>query len=73
MMSKVYKAVIIGGSGEVGGNVLKALLNSPNCTHITSIGRRKLEFPQNQQGLEKLSQYVVDMDNLETEVRKKSS
>ncbi len=68
MMGKAYKAVIIGASGEVGGHVLKTLLSSPNCTHITSIGRRKLEFPEDQQGLEKLSQHVVDMDNLEQEV-----
>jgi putative NADH-flavin reductase len=69
MLGKAYKAVIIGGSGEVGGHVLKTLLSSPNCTHITSIGRKKLEFPEDQQGLEKLSQFVVDMDKLEQEAK----
>lgn len=70
MMGKAYKAVIIGGSGEVGGHVLKTLLSSPNCTHITSLGRRKIDFPENQPGLEKLTQHVVDLDNLEQDVSK---
>ena len=71
MDSHAYKAAIIGGSGEVGNHALKALLNSSNCTHITSISRRKLEFPPEQQGLEKLNQIIIpDLSNLEAEVLK---
>ena len=40
----MYKAVIIGATGAVGGNILKELLRSPKCVSITSLGRRKVDL-----------------------------
>ncbi len=38
-----YSAVVLGGSGAVGSNVLRELMRSPVCGKITAIGRRKIE------------------------------
>lgn len=41
-----YTAVLVGGTGAVGGSVLKELLNSTKCKAITSIGRKEISFPE---------------------------
>jgi len=61
-----YSAVIIGSTGAVGGNLLKELLLSKNCISVTSIGRKKVELEPSLVS-KKLTQYVINMENLEKE------
>ena len=35
-----FKAIIVGGNGATGEQLLNQLLNNHNCTLVTSIGRR---------------------------------
>jgi hypothetical protein len=41
-----YKAIIIGGTGAVGGAALREFLLSPKCAGVTHIGRRKVELEE---------------------------
>jgi len=60
-----YSSIILGASGSVGRNVVKGLLLSSNCNHITTVGRRSLpEFEKN----EKITQHVIEMSELEDQV-----
>jgi len=61
-----YSAVVLGGSGAVGTNVLRELMRSSHCSKITSIGRRKIEMNPSEQGYEKLFQETVEnMDDIQ--------
>jgi len=55
------KALVIGGTGAIGKCLVKELLESPKWSKVTTIGRRKGNFPENS----KLEQIVVDMDRME--------
>ena len=66
--NRTYAATIIGATGAVGGEVLKELLKSPHCTHVTSLGRRKKDEFDSLEGADKLTQVVIGFDNIEKEV-----
>eukprot|EP00008_Paramoeba_atlantica_P000979 CAMPEP_0201505028 /NCGR_PEP_ID=MMETSP0151_2-20130828/85541_1 /ASSEMBLY_ACC=CAM_ASM_000257 /TAXON_ID=200890 /ORGANISM="Paramoeba atlantica, Strain 621/1 / CCAP 1560/9" /LENGTH=242 /DNA_ID=CAMNT_0047898845 /DNA_START=187 /DNA_END=915 /DNA_ORIENTATION=+ len=61
MASGMFRAGLLGGSGGVGSEILKHLLETPECSKIVLFNRRELELKEN----EKLSQHIVDMENLE--------
>jgi uncharacterized protein YbjT (DUF2867 family) len=52
-------AVVFGGSGLVGGALVRQLCESPAYERVVSCGRRALAFTH-----PKLTQQVVDMDRL---------
>jgi len=67
--SKPYTATIIGATGTVGGELLRELLQSSNCVGVSSFGRReKAELNEIEGAKEKLTQHVVNLDDLENEV-----
>ena len=51
------KCILFGGSGEVGGAVTRALINSDVCSQLTMLGRRVVPGMQGKPGVE---QIVVD-------------
>lgn len=51
------KCILFGGSGEVGGAVARALVQSPGCSHLTLLGRRAVAGFE---GQAKVEQVVVD-------------
>lgn len=53
-------AIVAGGSGLIGSNVLDLLLNDDRYSRVISIGRRKLDISH-----PKLDQQTVDFDHLE--------
>lgn len=53
-------AIIVGASGLVGSQLLKALLDSPNYSSITALLRRPVDFQH-----PKLTQCSVDFDRLD--------
>ena len=65
----MYKAVVLGGSGAVGGCVLRELGSSPKCTHVTTLGRRQMEF-KDIPNSSKFTHHVIDMEKLEEEAEK---
>ena len=54
-------AIVVGGSGVVGGHLLNYLLASNNYSRVISLGRRKLDIKS-----EKLEQYIIDFDKFGT-------
>lgn len=63
-MRKSFKAIIIGSTGSVGKNVLKNLVESPLCTSIKVINRRKVDLQ-----LPKCQEHVVDFNKLSEELK----
>jgi len=57
-------ALVLGGSGETGGELLKLLVASPVYGKIISVGRRKVEMPTSP-GWSKVEQVEVDFDRLQ--------
>ncbi|KAI7835557.1 hypothetical protein COHA_010537 [Chlorella ohadii] len=73
-MSDGMKAVVLGGTGAVGREVVGQLLCSPRWSSVAAVGRRAVEVPseyKHKEGFDasKLQNVVVDMDKLETEGR----
>ena len=68
-MGNAMKCILMGGSGQVGGAVARALLASDVCARLTLLGRRGVPALQ---GLEKVEQQVVDTaaDDFEDVARK---
>jgi len=60
-MSKT--ALMLGGTGETGKEVLKQLVNTKVYTKVVCLGRRTVDFPKSD-GWEKIEQKIVDFDNL---------
>ncbi|MBN2528063.1 MAG: NAD(P)H-binding protein [Deltaproteobacteria bacterium] len=58
------KCILLGGSGEVGQAVARALLKSSVCSHLTMIGRRSMDVFQD---VPKVEQIVVDTCDSEFE------
>lgn len=58
------RAVVVGGSGLVGGHLIAQLLADPAYSHVVSLGRRELP------GLThpKLEQRVIDFDRLDATI-----
>lgn len=63
------RAVVVGGTGAVGREIVGQLLASPHWSEVVTVGRRAVEVPASYSGWDpaKLKQVVVDMDNLEAE------
>ena len=62
------KCILFGGTGEVGGAVARALVNSESCSRLTTIGRRQVDAIRDEA---KVQQVVVDTNaaNLEEVVK----
>ncbi|KDD75097.1 hypothetical protein H632_c872p1 [Helicosporidium sp. ATCC 50920] len=67
MATKPLQAVVIGGTGAVGSELVSVLLKSEAWSSVTSIGRREAPTPADLTPPQKakLRQVVVDMDTLE--------
>jgi len=57
-------ALLLGASGETGGEILKLLVSSETYSKVVIIVRREMEL-STEEGWEKVEQGVVDFDNLE--------
>ena len=66
------KVILFGGSGEVGGAVARALIESEACSRLTLLGRRAVS---DLQGEDKVEQIVVDTgaDDFEQVVQHKAA
>lgn len=58
------RALVVGGTGAVGKQLVSELLQSRSFSKVTTIGRREVPIPDNIPNKEKLEQHVVDMNNL---------
>lgn len=65
-MMTSFAAAVLGGSGQVGGCVIKALLGESRCSSVILLNRRHLE---KYDGESRVQQHVVNMDDLEAEAR----
>lgn len=65
------KCILFGGSGEVGGAVARALIDSDGCSRLTLLGRRAVPGLQ---GTAKVEQIVVDTgaDDFEAVVKERA-
>jgi uncharacterized protein YbjT (DUF2867 family) len=61
-----YSACIIGSTGAVGTALTNELLSSTSCRSITALNRRVVDTFATHPNHSKLSQHVVDFDNLDT-------
>jgi uncharacterized protein YbjT (DUF2867 family) len=59
-----YSAIVLGGTGNVGGRIVQLLIKNPLCKSVVVVTRRRAgAFTDS-----KVSEVVVDMDRLEDEV-----
>ncbi len=63
-MATCYTAMVLGATGNVGGRIVRLLVQSPACTRVVVVTRR----PTNAFTDPKVSEVVVNMDRLEAEV-----
>ena len=68
-MSDGYSAIIIGGTGAVGGSLVRELLASPRCTKLVTVGRRVIADLDDK----KVDQRAIDLGKLEAEVTSAAS
>jgi len=63
------KAVVVGGTGATGRELIAQLLDSPKWKTVVSIARREIDLPDTYKGLQlaKLRQRIINMDNLAAE------
>jgi len=59
--NSTLRALVIGGTGAIGSQLIKQLRNSPKFSQITSITRRLVEYDEMS---DKIEQKVVNMDDL---------
>ncbi len=59
-----YKAIVLGATGNVGGYLVRLLVESPACKEAVVVARRKSDAFANP----KITQVIVDMDHLEEEI-----
>lgn len=62
MASPKLRAVVLGGSGACGRELMEELIRSPKYTSITSLGRREMTFKNPSA---KVEQIVIDMEKLD--------
>jgi len=62
-------AFVVGGTGEVGKAIIKALAESPQFTKVTLIGRRQvpLPTPEEDKSYDKFDEKIVDFEALQAE------
>ncbi len=61
------RAVLVGGTGLIGGHVIDLLLAEPSCTEVVSIGRRKQE-KSGKKWMEKIGN-MADIEGLSSGVK----
>ena len=61
-----YSAIVLGGTGNVGGRIVHLLVSSPRCKKVVVVSRRKTDAFADP----KVVELVVNLDRLEEEVRK---
>jgi uncharacterized protein YbjT (DUF2867 family) len=59
-----YTAMLLGATGNVGGRILRLLVQSPMCTRVVVVTRRHVAAL----AMPKVQQVVVNMDHLEKEL-----
>ena len=59
-------ALVLGASGETGKEVVKNLVKSDNIAKVIIVGRKELVYPDEDIYRSKISQKIVDFDNLES-------
>jgi uncharacterized protein YbjT (DUF2867 family) len=59
-----YSAMVLGATGNVGGRIVQLLLESPACSKVTVVTRRRTAAVSSS----KVAEVVVDMDRLEREL-----
>jgi uncharacterized protein YbjT (DUF2867 family) len=64
-----YRAIVLGATGAVGSNVVRALLASPRCASVTILVRTPTDRFAALEGAAKLSSKTVKMEDLEPEAR----
>eukprot|EP00475_Leptophrys_vorax_P026552 TRINITY_DN3756_c0_g1_i1.p1 TRINITY_DN3756_c0_g1~~TRINITY_DN3756_c0_g1_i1.p1 ORF type:complete len:240 (+),score=55.27 TRINITY_DN3756_c0_g1_i1:48-767(+) len=55
----MYRAIVLGSTGNVGGVVVKQLLNSPKCEHVHLVNRRSTDEYKDSP---KVTEHVIDLD-----------
>ena len=60
----LYSAIVLGGTGNVGGRIVQLLIKSSLCNRVVVVTRRKTDAFADS----KVSEVVVNMDRLEVEV-----
>jgi len=58
-------ALVLGASGETGKEVVRQLVGSDGYSQVNIVTRRQLDFPKDEPGYNKISQKIVDFDQLE--------
>ena len=61
---KLYSAIVLGATGNVGGRIVQVLIKNPRCEKVVVVTRRKMDAF----GDPKVSAVVVNMDRLEEEI-----
>ena len=59
-----YSAIVLGGTGNVGGRIVRLLIQNPLCKKVVVVTRRKTDTFADP----KVCEVVVNMDRLEEEV-----
>ena len=60
-------ALVLGASGETGGEVVKRLVESEEFTRVVLVTRRHLQLPEDSRYREKIVQEIVDFDALSSQ------
>ena len=60
-------ALVLGASGETGGEVVKRLVESEEFTRVVLVTRRHLQLPDDSRYKEKIVQEIVDFDALSSQ------
>ncbi len=60
-----YRAVVVGGTGAVGGSLVRELLSSPDCSEVVALVRRPVDQFDTLDGREKLSLEEIEVQDLE--------
>src|SRR5215471_2799235 len=60
----LYSAIVLGGTGNVGGRIVQLLIKNPRCEKVVVVTRRKTDAFAHP----KVSEVVIHMDRLEEEV-----
>ena len=62
-----YRAIVLGASGAVGSALVRELLVSPACKEVLMLNRRPVDNWQNARGKAKLTEHVIDLQQIEAE------
>jgi uncharacterized protein YbjT (DUF2867 family) len=65
----LYRAVVIGATGAVGGALVAELLTSPSCTEVLALARRASNTFDALPGRDKLQWHVIELSKIESMTR----